>query len=63
MVYVVAVSAPLAAMKKVSKNGAAKSFAAGCEKLATCNACHQAANVGFIVIKTPTSSAFADETF
>jgi hypothetical protein len=39
-------------------------FDAGYEKLTEgCNACHQAANVGHVVIKVPTSSNFPDQDF
>ena len=51
--YVVAVEPPLTDMNTASAAGDAKNFVAAYEKLtAACNACHQAANVGFIVIKT-----------
>jgi hypothetical protein len=39
-------------------------FGAGYEKLTEgCNACHQAANVGQVVIKVPNASAFPDQDF
>ena len=39
-------------------------FDAGYEKLTQgCNACHQAANVGMVVIKVPTGSSFPDQDF
>ena len=54
--YVIAVQAPLAAMKKAAEAGDGRDYDAGFAKLNNvCNACHQAANVGFVVIKTPAS--------
>jgi hypothetical protein len=39
-------------------------FDAGYEKLTEgCNACHQAANVGHVVIKVPNASSFPDQDF
>src|SRR4051812_38065153 len=39
-------------------------FDAGYEKLTEgCNACHEAANVGMVVIKVPTGSSFPDQDF
>jgi hypothetical protein len=39
-------------------------FDAGYEKLTEgCNACHQAANVGIVVIKVPSGSSFPDQDF
>ena len=39
-------------------------FNAGYEKLTEgCNACHQAANVGHVVIKVPSASSFPDQDF
>jgi len=39
-------------------------FDAGYEKLTQgCNACHQAANVGMVVIKVPNGSSFPDQDF
>jgi hypothetical protein len=39
-------------------------FDAGYEKLTEgCNACHQAANVGWVVIKVPTASSFPNQDF
>ena len=39
-------------------------FDAGYEKLTQgCNACHQAANVGMVVIKVPSGSSFPDQHF
>lgn len=62
--YVVAAEAPLVALKKAAEAGDSRGYDAGFDKLNNvCNACHQAANVGFIVIKTPASSPFVDEKF
>jgi len=39
-------------------------FGEGYEKLTEgCNACHQAANVGQVVIKVPNASSFPDQDF
>jgi hypothetical protein len=39
-------------------------FDAGYEKLTQgCNACHEAANVGMVVIKVPSASSFPDQDF
>ena len=39
-------------------------FDSGYEKLTEgCNACHQAANVGMVVIKVPSGSSFPDQDF
>jgi len=39
-------------------------FDAGYQKLTEgCNACHQAANVGMVVIKVPSGSSFPDQDF
>ncbi len=46
----------------IAENQAA--FDAGYEKLTEgCNACHQAANVGQVVIKVPNASTFPDQDF
>ena len=62
--YVVAADAPLAAMKKAAEVGDVWGYDASFAKLNdACNACHRAANVDFVVIKTPTSSPCSDEKF
>ena len=62
--FVVAADAPLKAMKAAAAAGDRRAYEAGYVELsAACNACHQAAHVGFIVIKTPDSSPFADQRF
>jgi hypothetical protein len=54
-------------MDELAKAIAAKdevAFDAGYEKLTEgCNACHQAANVGMVVIKVPDASSFPDQDF
>ena len=62
--YVIAVQAPLAAMKKAAEAGDGRGYDAGFARLNdVCNTCHRAASVGFVVIKTPSSSPFVDEKF
>jgi hypothetical protein len=55
---------PLADIGKAiaARNG--KDFVRAFERLtAACNSCHAAANVGFIMIRVPTSSPFSDQSF
>jgi hypothetical protein len=55
---------PMAALSRAIKDGDAARFAAAYGQLtAACNACHQAANVGSVVIKTPEAGAFPDQDF
>ncbi len=55
---------PLNALQDAAKaKDAAKSARSFTELTAACNACHKAAQVGFIVIQTPTSSPFSDQKF
>ena len=62
--YVLAVQVPLAAMKKAAGAGDGPGYDVAFAMLNdACNACHRAANVGFVVIKTPTSSPLVDEKF
>ena len=62
--YILAVQAPLVGMKKAAEAADGLGYDAGFAKLNdACNACHRAAHVGFVVIKTPTSSPFSDEKF
>jgi hypothetical protein len=62
--FIVAAGKPLAEMQKAAKakdsSQLERSYA---ELTAACNACHKAADVGFIVIKTPASSPFGDQEF
>jgi hypothetical protein len=55
---------PLAALNQAIKTKDAKQFAAAYAQLtAGCNACHQSAEKGMIVIRVPTASAFPDQDF
>jgi len=62
--FIVAVEKPLVAMREAAKakNGA-KLEGSYAELTTACNNCHQAAQVGFILIQTPTSSPFSDQKF
>jgi len=55
------------ALKKVEEAVRTKNFAAFAASLknltAACNSCHQSSNVGFIVIRVPTSSPFSNQVF
>jgi hypothetical protein len=58
------VEAPMAALDQAIKAGDATRFAEGYARLTeTCNACHQSANVGMVVIQAPKSSPFANQDF
>lgn len=55
---------PIIGLKSVIKEKAAAQFDAAFSKLtASCNTCHHAANLDFVVIKIPTSSPFTDQSF
>jgi hypothetical protein len=55
---------PLADIEGAIKSRDAGKFAAAFDKLtAACNACHEAANRGFIVIQRPATSAFPNQSF
>jgi hypothetical protein len=55
---------PLGELAKAIEAKDEVAFDAGYEKLTDgCNACHQAANVGQVVIKIPTGSSFPDQEF
>jgi hypothetical protein len=55
---------PMAALSQAIKTSDAKRFATAYGQLTSaCNACHQAADRGMIVIKTPEGSAFPDQEF
>jgi len=55
---------PMAAVAAAIEAKDADKFAAAMPQLAEgCNACHQAANVGMVVIKTPDASSFPDQDF
>jgi hypothetical protein len=56
--------APLEAVEQAIKAKDAARFAETYARLTeTCNACHQSANVGMIVIQVPKSSPFANQDF
>ena len=51
-------------MRKACRTGNRAAFVRSFEDLTSaCNQCHKAAQVGFIVIQTPTSLPFTDEKF
>jgi hypothetical protein len=55
---------PLGDVEKAIKARDGKAFANAFDKLtAACNACHEAANRGFIVIQRPSASAFPNQSF
>ncbi|MGH6771695.1 MAG: hypothetical protein ACRECO_22060 [Xanthobacteraceae bacterium] len=55
---------PIGDVEAAIKARDAKKFAASYEKLTgACNACHEAANRGFIVIQRPTTSPFPNQSF
>lgn len=62
--YIVAVQQPLIALRDAIKAKDAAKFERGFADLTNaCNLCHRAAQVGFIVIQTPTSSPFSNQKF
>ena len=62
--FIVAAAKPLAEMQKAAKAKDSPQLERGYAELtAACNACHKAADVEFIVIKTPASSPFGDQEF
>jgi hypothetical protein len=55
---------PIAALTQAIKAADSDRFAAAYAQLTdTCNACHQAANRGVIVIRVPEASSFPDQDF
>ena len=55
---------PMTAVAEAIEAKDAAKFSAAMGQLAEgCNACHQAANVGMVVIKTPDASSFPDQDF
>ena len=55
---------PMAELVKAIDDKDEVAFDAAYEKLTEgCNACHQAANVGHVVIKVPSASSFPDQDF
>jgi hypothetical protein len=62
--YAIAAVKPLGALKDAAKAGEATKMEAIFTNLtAACNACHQAAGVGFVRIETPGSSPFSNQNF
>jgi hypothetical protein len=58
------VKGPMSELSKAIDAKDEVAFDAGYEKLTDgCNACHQAANVGEVVIRVPTGSSFPDQEF
>jgi len=56
--------APMAAVSQAIANQDAVQFTSAYGQLTDgCNACHQAANVGFVVIKVPDAASFPDQDF
>jgi hypothetical protein len=56
--------APMMALSKAIADQDAAQFANAYGQLTDgCNACHQAANVGFVTIKIPDASSFPDQDF
>ena len=61
---VMSVQEPLDGMRQAAETGDRPSFIRSFEALTNaCNQCHKAAQVGFIVIQTPTFSPFTDQKF
>jgi hypothetical protein len=55
---------PLGDVEKAIKARDGKAFAGAFDKLtAACNACHEAANRGFVVIQRPAASPFPNQSF
>ncbi|MDR3408218.1 MAG: hypothetical protein P4L68_06955 [Methylovirgula sp.] len=62
--YIAAVSEPLTTLGDAVTAKDSHAFEKGYKALqVACNACHQAADIGFIVIQTPTTSVFPDQKF
>jgi hypothetical protein len=58
------VKGPMAELAQAIEGKSPGQFAAALPKLTEgCNACHQAANVGVVVIKSPDASSFPDQDF
>jgi hypothetical protein len=58
------IEAPMAALDQaITAKDAAKFTESYGQLTATCNACHQSANVGLVVIQVPKSSPFANQDF
>jgi hypothetical protein len=62
--YIVSADKPLIAMQEAIKSKDSSKLERDFKALtAACNSCHQAAEIGFIIIKEPTSSPFSDQEF
>lgn len=62
--YVAAATKPLNSLKDAVKSRDSSKLKRGFAELTTaCNSCHEAAQLGFIFIKTPTYSPFSDQEF
>ena len=62
--YIAAADKPIIELQKAAKEKSASKLWKGFEELTfACNSCHAAGQVGFISIKTPTSSPFSDQEF
>ncbi|HYP57127.1 MAG TPA: hypothetical protein VEQ35_02455 [Beijerinckia sp.] len=62
--YIIAVNEPLNILQDAAKSkDAIKSAHAFADLTKACNNCHQAAQVGFIEIQSPTSFPFVDQKF
>jgi hypothetical protein len=62
--YVTAMKRQLDSIQNATKEKDSAEFAKGFAGLTdACNTCHKAAQVGFIVIQTPTASPFSDQKF
>lgn len=62
--FLVAADKPLATLQEAAKSKDAPKLKRGYFDLtAACNSCHEAAQVGFIHIQTPSSSPFSDQKF
>jgi hypothetical protein len=62
--FIVGADKPLIALEEIIKAKDTKKLEQGFGALTSgCNSCHQAAQIGFIVIQTPTSMPFSDQQF
>jgi hypothetical protein len=62
--FIASAAKPLSDMQKAAQAKDSAQLERGYTELtASCNNCHKAAGIGFIVIKTPASSPFSDQDF
>lgn len=62
--FIVGALDPLGELDKAAQAKSMEAFTRAYGRLTNaCNACHQAATVGFIVIQAPTASPFSDQRF